>query len=140
MDIDYLDDNYSDRVELAQKILGNDSVYFDSSNYGKTESLSIAVPVTEINKSRNLVAGGIAALTKEFAMIATTYQKIAISGNSLVEVRRVLLTALAKTKVSGLIGVHLLYIGHTNFKAEIKQAAEGKGARFSFAELPDTRE
>ena len=138
MDINYLDDNYSDRVELAQKLLGNDSVYFDTSSYNKTESLSAAIPITEIRSSRKLVGGGFIALLEQFKLINESYRKIAVSGNVPGESAKLILAALAQMESGKLSNVQILYIGELRYLPEIKQAVEACGAEFFFAEMPET--
>ncbi len=139
MDVDYLDDNYSDRVELAQKILGMDSVYFDTSSYNKTEPLSIAIPVTEINNSRRLLGGGVNALVEQFELIADSYRKITISGNRSSETAKITLTALAGIDDVKLVDVEFLYIGDKEYQLEIRQAVEKHGGQFQFAAMPQTK-
>ena len=52
---EYLDDNYSDRWDLAKKLLANDVVYFDTSNYGKIAEFDN----TANNRVVSLMQGGI---------------------------------------------------------------------------------
>lgn len=138
MEVDYLDDNYSDRVELAQKILGSDSVYFDTSNYQKSEEVSIAVPVTEVKSSRKIVGGGVQALVEQFELISESYRKITISGNLSSESAKVILSALSKVAEQKLAGIQIHYIGDLEYLSEIKMAVENKGAEFSFSKMPET--
>jgi len=138
MDVDYLDDNYSDRVELAQKILGIESVYFDTSSYNKEETLFVAIPVTEIKNTRKIVGGGVSALVEQFELVADSFRKIAVSGNRSSWSAKVILNALARIDKTKLAGVQLLYIGNKEYQLKIKQAVENKGAEFMFVEIPET--
>jgi hypothetical protein len=138
LDVDYLDDNYSDRVELAQKILGNESVYFDTSSYGKAVKNSIAIPKTEITLDRKLVGGGVNSLVEQFKLISDSYRKIAISGNISSDAVKVIILALSRVVGKKLTGIQILYIGEHKYLPEIKQAVEEKGADFIFSEMPET--
>jgi len=90
---EYLDDNYSDRWDLAKKLLGNDVVYFDTSNYGKIAEFDNTANIeSENNRVVSLMQGG---LVKVFADVNSKGGNVALSGISSKDTLTVLADAIS---------------------------------------------
>ncbi len=133
---DYLDDNYSDRWDLAIKLLGKYTNYIDTTNYGKMALVETST-VNEIeglkfNKTTE------SSLLKTLKKIDEDGKKIAISGLYSKNTYNIINDAFKQFDRQLNHKTTILYIGDEKFKYHIEKIIIAHGAKFLYAALPKT--
>jgi hypothetical protein len=131
----YLDDNLSDRVDLAKAVLGDGVVYFDTSNYGKIAKLNNTADLRSYNENLRI--------TVQSDLVETINQaseggKLAISGIESEDTFFAVRDAFLSLEKSLSKEMSVLYIGQSRFSARIRKIVEESGAKYYFSKMPAT--
>ncbi len=135
-DYGYLDDNLSDRWDLAKDLLGKDVTYFDTTNYSKIAKLHSTANMP--NENLKIIISMQTDLGEVLKSIDSEKGKLAISGISSMDSLTVIIDAFKEFEGSFSSGVSILYIGEVKHKRVVQRIVEEKGASFSFAKKPRT--
>jgi len=135
-DYGYLDDNYSDRWDLAKQLLGKEVVYFDASNY---HNLGQVVSTGDgYNQNIVIKAHRSSDLLTRLHEANEKGGKLAVSGILSSEAFVALVSALRLFKGEFNMPVTILYIGDSRYKTQLQLMVEAKGAVFLYAQCPPT--
>jgi len=131
----YVDDNLSDRMELAQKLLGKKHKYFDTSMYGDLVLLEDGRQI-EINLAE-VQNGDVKSLIKLLNEAYRLNQPIAVSGRSAKRTASLLNEAIYNNKYKEKM-LYVLYIGNERYYLRLKKKLSNKNIYLTFAKTPPT--
>lgn len=131
----YLDDNLSNRIELANAYFPSNPIYFDTSMFEK-----VATKQSSENQSKELfeVSAGTSEKFVEVLKIAQEKRKdIAISGLDSFHSSNILTKSVLLAEVPIDSGLNILFIGDSQYYKAIKEKI-GSRVNLFFHEFPQT--
>lgn len=132
----YLDDNLSDRMQLATKLLGNKHIYFDSSKYGNRVTLKngeiVEVDLAEVEN------GNLESLKYLLETAGKNKKWIAVTGRDPKRTAKLLKKAILEMTYPDTNGLKILYIGKKRFFDPLKKMFANRKFELKFAKTPAT--
>ena len=131
----YLDDNLSNRIELANSYFSNNPIYFDTSMFEK-----VATKQSAENQSKELIevsAGTSEKLVEVLKLAQDRHKNIAISGLDSFHCSNILIKSVLLAEIPVDSGMHILFIGDSQYYKAIEERI-GSRVNLFFHDFPET--
>ena len=131
----YRDDDLSSRIALAEQVLDEKFLYFDSTMFGDlTKGEDGELVEGELSEVSN---GTLSHLKKMLLISADNEKDIAVSGRSAERTANMLFIALSELKRNELKRVTVLYIGEKKYMKILRKVAKTKRVVLKYRTLPE---